>query len=370
MRVNFVDLSSQYKEGHCIVKIIDALREARFVGGVEEFENNFSNFIGTKYAVGLGSGLDALILGLRALGVGPGDDVIVPANTFIATAFAVTHLGANVVFADVNPKTYLLDIKEIKKVITPNTKVIIPVHLYGNVCDMDKIMEFSKINNIRVLEDCAQATGAEFDGVKAGAFGDIGIFSFYPTKNLGGCGQGGMLVTDDIDIASKVRSYGNVGRREGSWFIYDNLGYNSRLDTINAIFLNTYLNHLEDWNNKRIKYATLYNSSLDNKFVIKPKKANVLIDHVYHLYEIKLKDKKTRDALKTYLEKNNIGCGLHYPIPCHKQPIYRTYNDIVLPVVEELADTLLSLPMHPNLSEEEVKFVCEKINEFFKRNTS
>ncbi|MEA3497419.1 MAG: DegT/DnrJ/EryC1/StrS family aminotransferase [Campylobacterota bacterium] len=365
MDINFLDLKKQY-ETIDIDKLTDKIKQiisgGQFVGGsyLETFEKNFAKYNGTKHAVGVGSGTDALIFSLLGLGIGKGDEVLVPANTFIATAFAVSHVGATPVFVDVNPSTYLMD-KSIEKYITDNTKVIIPVHLYGNAVYMPDIMDLADKYKLLVIEDCAQAIGAEIEGVKVGKWGNAGAFSFYPAKNLGGLGQGGAVVTDNKKIANKVRSLGNVGRKEGSWFEYDVVGYNSRLDTINALFLNTCLEHIDDWNAKRKSVAEIYSKELAIVEGISLPKNNT--DHVYHLYEIKLNDKETRDDLKEYLMTQNIFSGLHYPLSCHKQEIY-SGSSVNLKVSEDLSDTLLSIPMHPFLTEDEIKQVCFVIKKF------
>lgn len=372
MKVNFVDLKSQCSDLLSITsdEIITALESGQFVGGnfLNDFENTFRNFHEIDHAIGVGSGTDALWLALLALGIGPGDEVLVPANTFIATAFAATHCGADVKFVDVDPETYVVTADILEKAISPKTKAIMPVHLYGQPCEMGEIMELASKHNLKVVEDCAQAIGAFVDIKKVGTFGDAGCFSFYPTKNLGGMAQGGAVITNSKEIAEKIRSIGNVGRTEGSWFDYSYVGMNSRLDSINALFLNNIIKYeyLMNWISDRVHNALFYNSLLEDCEEIKTPPA--IKDRrkipVFHLYEIKCKNKEIRDSLKEYLDEKEIGTGLHYPVPCHKQPIYNT--DDYLPVSEELADTLLSLPMHPYLSAGEIEYVCSCIKEFFK----
>lgn len=368
MNVNFINLETQYKDLN-LTELNNTIKSGQFVGGqiLKTFENRLAEYCGTKYAVGVGSGTDALWLSLLALGIDRGDEVIVPANTFIATAFAVTHTGADVVFVDVHRKTYNMDIASVARKVTNKTKAIIPVHLYGQTCDMKMLLDFAKQHGLYIIEDCAQALGASFEGKRVGGFGNMGCISFYPTKNLGGLGQGGAIVTNHPDIVKKVRSLGNVGRKHGSWYEYDKIGFNSRLDTINAWFLNYGLRYLDKNNKNRQCIANMYENELINLPVIQTPKILPNTEHVFHLYEILLSDKKTRDDLQIFLKSNNIFTGLHYPIPCHKQSIYRKkHENDDLFVAEMLADSLLSLPMHPNLTKVEVQCVCKYIKKFFK----
>jgi len=371
MKVNFVDLQLQYEKYLPTVadKIAGMLASGQFVGGnaLEEFEAVFQSFHNIPYAVGVGSGTDALWLSLKALGIGPGDEVIVPANTFIATAFAVTHCGADIKFVDVDPDTYVITPQIIKDNLTRRTRAVIPVHLYGQPCDMPNIMRIAKRYQLKIVEDCAQAIGGLVGNVKVGTFGHAGCFSFYPTKNLGGMAQGGAVITNSREIANTIRSIGNVGRLEGSWFDYGYVGMNSRLDSINACFLKYIIidNWLKEWTVDRIGHAMFYNSLLKDVKEVKtpPGPGNGYIP-VFHLYELKCENKDTRDTLKDYLAEHNIGTGLHYPIPCHKQLVYGLKD--TLPISEELSDTLISLPMHPNLTEEQITYVCDCIKDFFR----
>lgn len=370
--VNFLDLKKQYETidiETTMLNIREAIENGAFVGGthVDEFEKEFSNFCGTEYSAGVGSGTDALIFALAGLGVGPGDEVIVPANTFIATALAVSHVGATPVFVDVDPDTYLITNENILPALTDKTKAIMPVHLYGNVVDMPKIMNLAKEHDLYVVEDCAQAIGASYDGKHVGSFGDAGCFSFYPAKNLGGLGQGGALVTNNVKIVNKARCLGNVGRKEGSWYEYSDIGYNSRLDAINAIFLRENLKHINKWNSQRKFVAEIYATLLEKlSDKISVPSVDKSAKHVYHLYELRLKDKQTRDSLQTFLKEQGIYSALHYPVPCHKQEVYKELSTTTsLEVTEALADTLLSLPMHPFMTDLDVRKVCEAITVFF-----
>lgn len=369
MTVNFLDLKKQYNtldKDVLFKKIEDLISDGKFVGGdaLNSFEKNFARYNNADYAVGVGSGTDALIFALAGVGVGPGDEVIIPANTFIATALAVTHLGATPVFCDVNPLTFLMD-ASVENFITDKTKALIPVHLYGNPVNMDTIMTLAAKYQLKVIEDCAQAVGATFSGKHVGTFGNAGAFSFYPAKNLGGIGQGGMIITHDENIVDKARCLGNVGRKKGSWYEYDEVGYNSRLDAINAVFLNTCLEYIDLWNRKRRTVARWYASELDSTISVKTPYIDTNSVPVWHLYELQLRTKLDRDGLHKFLLDENINCALHYPIPCHKQKVYSEYNNLTLGVVESLAFTLLSLPMHPFMTKDEVIEVCNAIKEYF-----
>jgi dTDP-4-amino-4,6-dideoxygalactose transaminase len=366
MDVNFVDLPGQYRGIKQLVlqDVEKALDTGGFMGS-EDFEQKFAEYHGSKYCVGVGSGTDALLLALLAAGVEPGDEVIVPANTYIATAFAVSHAGAIPVFVDPDPETYTMGMAGLHDAITEYTRAIIPVHLYGYPADMHAVMAVADTYDLLVIEDCAQSAGAVFDGKGTGTFGDAGCYSFYPAKNLGGLGQGGAVVTDNEDLARVVRELGNVGRSSGSWFDYDHIGYNSRLDALNAKFLSHCLDKLDLWNESRRAAADIYDSQLmDIDDVITPPTTNGNTYPVFHLYELKCHDKKTRDDLKAFLGEKGIPTGLHYPKPCHLQSMYID-DGYECPISEELSDTLLSLPMHPKLMFGQIKFVCDSIKEFF-----
>ena len=362
MNVNFVDLKAQYG-GNNYMFLMNKIKSGQFMG-CEDFEKRFAEYHDSKYCVGVGSGTDALWLALLALGIGPGDEVIVPANTYIATAFAVSHTGATPVFADVDPWGYVMTRQFVDEVITTKTKAIIPVHLYGQPVHVDSMRGLG----VYIVEDCAQAAGAEIFGRKVGTEGHAGCFSFYPTKNLGGLGQGGAVITNEKKIARIIRELGNVGRSDDSWFDYSWVGFNSRLDSVNAEFLEVNLRYLNRWNAKRRAIAYQYEEELAPLGEVFTPAAPVgdTVKPVYHLYEIKLDNKRTRNYLMRHLNKNHIGTGLHYPVPCHKQPMYK-HMKASCPNVEEQAKTLLSLPMHPYLTPEEVTYVCDNIKEWFAR---
>jgi len=361
------DLHQQYKDicDEMSMTIGSLIFMGQFVGGeyLEQFEAQLAGYHNKRYCVGVGSGTDALWFSLLALGIGHGDEVIVPTNTFIATAFAVSHCGASVRFVDVDPKTYNMDMELVEEAINTRTRAIIPVHLYGQACNMTDLMSLAEDRNIHVVEDCAQAIGSMWDGKRVGSFGISGCFSFYPTKNLGGIGQGGAIVTDDKALAEKIRSLANMGRSSHTDFAYK--GYNSRLDTINALFLKRIMPRLQTWNHSRQSTAFLYDKNLEDLGAVKTPYVEDKATHVYHLYQIQCLNKNERDGLREYLDNNRISTGLYYPIPCHKQDIYRFEGGNYFPVSEELADTLLALPMHPHVTEAEIDYITDNINDYF-----
>ena len=333
-----------------------------YIEGVEDeaFEKAFAEYCGTKYCVGVGNGLDALMLALKALGIGEGDEVIVPSNTYIATALAVTYVGATPVFVEPDIRTFNIDPALIEAAITGRTKAIMPVHLYGQACDMDPIMAVAKKYGLKVVEDCAQAHGATYKGQKIGSFGDAAGFSFYPGKNLGALGDAGAVVTDDKELADKVRALGNYGSDYKYHHIY--LGNNSRLDELQAAFLAAKLPLLENMNAERRRVAKLYTEGINNPKVITPY-VNPDCVPVWHIYGIRCAE---RDALEKHLNDKGIGTNKHYPIPMHMQECYKDLNipQGALPVAEEISATELSIPMYYGMTDEEIQYVIDAINEF------
>ena len=333
-----------------------------YIEGVEDeaFEQAFADYCGTEYCVGVGNGLDALMLALKALDIGEGDEVIVPSNTYIATALAVTYVGATPVFVEPDIRTYNINHSLIEAAITEKTKAIIPVHLYGQVCEMDSILEIARKHNLRVVEDCAQAHGATYKGQKVGTFGDVAGFSFYPGKNLGALGDAGAVVTNNKDIADKIRALGNYGSDYKYHHIYK--GNNSRLDEMHAAFLNAKLPHLDKMNVERRRIASMYTSGINNPKIIKP---YVLPDciPVWHIYAIRCAE---RDALEKYLNEKGISTNKHYPIPIHLQKCYKDLNipEGSLSIAEEISYTELSIPLYYGMTDEEVKYVIDAINMF------
>jgi dTDP-4-amino-4,6-dideoxygalactose transaminase len=326
----------------------------------EAFEKAFAAYCGVDYCVGTGNGLDSLMLALKALGIGAGDEVIVPSNTFIATALAVTYVGATPVFVEPDIHTYNLDASRIEEKITKKTKAIMPVHLYGQACEMDAILEIAKCHKLFVVEDCAQAHGATYKGRRVGSFGDAAGFSFYPGKNLGALGDAGAAVTNRREIAEKVRALGNYGSDYKYHHIYQ--GNNSRLDEMQAAFLAAKLPHLDRMNEERRRIAERYRSEITNPNILLP---TVLADvqPVWHIFAIRCKE---RDRLETYLTKKGIGTNKHYPIPMHLQKCYTSlgYHKGDLPIAEEISATQLSLPMYYGMTEEQISYVIEALNQF------
>lgn len=333
-----------------------------YIGGVEDeaFEKAFAAYCDRKYCIGVGNGLDALMLALKALDIGEGDEVIVPSNTYIATALAVTYVGATPVFVEPDIRTFNMDPTRIEAAITPKTRAIMPVHLYGQPCDMDPIMEIAKKHGLRVVEDCAQAHGALYKGRKVGTFGDAAGFSFYPGKNLGALGDAGAVVTDNKELAEKIRALGNYGSDYKYHHIYK--GNNSRLDEVQAALLSAKLPHLERMNEARRTIARKFTEGIHNPRVITPYVPDGCTC-VWHIYGIRCAQ---RDALEQHLNAKGIGTNKHYPIPMHLQECYRDLNIPrgALPIAEEISQTQLSLPLYYGMTDEEIRYVIDAVNEF------
>ena len=326
----------------------------------EAFERAFAEYCGVKHCVGVGNGLDALMLSLKALGVGPGDEVIVPSNTYIATALAATYVGARVVFVEPELDTFNIDPSRIEAAVTSRTKAIMPVHLYGRACDMDPIMQIAHRHKLYVVEDCAQAHGATYKGRKVGAFGDAAGFSFYPGKNLGALGDAGAVVTDDPKLAERVRALGNYGSDYKYHHIYQ--GHNSRLDELQAAFLAAKLPRLDAMNAERRRIAARYLEGIDNPQVILPSVTQGYVP-VWHIFAVRC---QRRDALEKWLNDRGIGTNKHYPIPMHLQECYRElgFAEGDFPIAEEISRTELSLPMYFGMEEAQVEAVIQAVNEF------
>jgi len=369
VKVPFIDLKIQYKqiEHEVAPMITEAMANGAFIGGeqVSCFETEFAEFCNSSYCVGVNSGTDALRFALMAVGVGPGDEVITVPNTFIATTEAISQVGAKPVFVDVYPDTCNMDISKIQDKITESTKAVIPVHLYGQSANMDPILEIAKKNNIAVIEDACQAHGAKYKNRKAGSMSAVGCFSFYPGKNLGAFGEGGAIVTQDEDIAQKIRMIRDHGQRKK--YFHDLEGYNGRLDAIQAGVLRIKLKRLDDWNKARRQNAAYYNELLSEIPSVTLPTEDEFADSVYHLYVILIDD---RDELQKFLDSNGIATGLHYPLPLHLQKAYAHLGCKKgdFPVTENIADRLLSLPMFPELTREQIEYVVESIKEYENRS--
>ena len=334
-----------------------------FINGneVTAFENEWSKFLGCKHSVGVSNGLDALILSLKTLGIGPGDEVIVPSNTYVATALAVTHVGAKPIFVEPNIETYNIDPERIEAAISNKTKAIMPVHLYGQAAEMTAIMQIAERNGLFVVEDNAQAQGAEHKGQKTGTFGHCNGTSFYPGKNLGALGDAGAVTTNDEDLANKVRVLGNYGSQKK--YYNEVIGHNNRLDEMQAAFLRVKLKHLSDWTEQRRDIAAAYLRGLQGVGDLVLPITHPDSTHVFHLFVIRT---KRRDELAAYLKERGIGTLIHYPVPPHLQECYKDlgYERGDFPIAEEIADTALSLPIWPGMTHSEVKKVVNQVRFF------
>lgn len=363
--VPFVDLKAQYKSIETEVQsaIKKVLEKGDFILGEELrlFEEEFAAYCEAKYCLGVASGTEALWLALLALGIKEGDEIITAANTFIATALAITMAGAKPVLVDINPKTYNIETRLVEEKITEKTRAIIPVHLYGQPADMDEIISIAKKYNLFVLEDACQAHGALYKDKRCGSLGDAAAFSFYPAKNLGAYGDGGAVVTNSPEIAEKIKMLRDYGQKEK--YHHQIKGYNSRLDTLQAAILRVKLRKLEEWNKKRMEAAHHYNQLLKNEKIVLPKTTPDRT-HVFHLYVIRVKE---RDKIRKYLEQKGISTGIHYPIPIHLQPSFREIGYKVgdFPVTETYAKEILSLPIYPEIKPEQIVYTCNEIIKFF-----
>ena len=364
-RVNFLDVNSSYKAISTDLdeRLKELLSYGHYIGGsaVKEFEEEWSSYCGANYAVGVGNGLDALTLALRALGVGEGDEVIVPSNTYIATWLAVTNNGAKVVPVEPNPLTYTIDAASISKKIGDRTKVILPVHLYGSAAPMDEIVSIAKEHNLYVVEDAAQAHGSALRGRKVGSHGDIVAWSFYPTKNLGAFGDAGAITTNDERLAAKIRLMGNYGSAQK--YKNEMVGINSRLDSLQATVLSVKLKYLEDWNDRRITAANFYSHELKD-LPIKLPSRDSNIHHVFHQFVIEYSQ---RERLMRFLKAYGVQTLIHYPIPPFEQKAYMNYgwDKTDFPIASKMSRNMISLPIDPLMKVEDRVYVVEKIKEFF-----
>ncbi len=368
MNIPFLDLKAQFKqiEKDVVPAVKDAMANAAFIGGpqVSGFEEEFAEYCDSRFCVGVGSGTDALRFALMAAGVGHGDEVLTVPNTFIATTEAISQVGASPVFVDIREDTCNIDPDQIEALITTKTRAIIPVHLYGQIADMDAILAIAQKNNLVVIEDACQAHGALYQGKKAGSMGIAGCFSFYPGKNLGAFGEAGAVVTQDEELAKKMRMIRDHGQEKK--YHHQMEGFNGRLDAIQAAVLRIKLKHLPDWSEKRRQNAILYTELLNPiQGVITPTESQQG-KAVYHLYVIHVDD---RDGLQNFLMEKGIATGLHYPVPLHLQKAYQhlEYQEGAFPIAEKSAARLLSLPMFPELERGQIEYVVKNIEEYMSR---
>ena len=365
MRVPFATFEPMHQE---IRQELDAaykkvMDSSYFIQGEEckKFEEEFARYCNAEYCVGVATGLDAIYLILKAMEIGEGDEVIVPSNTFIATALAVSYTGATPVFVEPVIENFNINVNKIEEKITDRTKAIIAVHLQGRAADMDPICEIAHKHGLKVIEDAAQAHGARYKGRMVGSLSDAAAFSFYPGKNLGALGDGGCVVTNNKEIAEKVRALGNYGSDYKYHHIYQ--GTNSRLDEMQAAFLRVKLPHLDKWNEERRKIADRYLHEITNPKIKLPVATDKTFVHIYHVFVIRCDE---RDRLEKWLNENEIGTVKHYPVPMHMQPAYKSLNikEGELPIAEEISATVLSIPMYFGMTKDEINYVIEKINEF------
>jgi dTDP-4-amino-4,6-dideoxygalactose transaminase len=367
MKIPLVDLKAQYEgiKDEIDTAIQEVISTSAFIGGayVRTFEEAFADFCGTKHCIGVGNGTDALFIALKSLDIGTGDEVITVANSFIATAEAITLTGARVVFCDIDPNTYNINVQQIEAKITSRTKAIIPVHLYGQPADMDPMLALARRYGLKIIEDAAQAHGASYKGRRVGSLGDIACFSFYPGKNLGAYGDGGALVTDDDELALKLRMFANHGRVDK----YDHKieGINSRLDGIQAAILTVKLKYLEEWTESRRRLASLYNELLADSEIVTPRES-VDVRAVYHLYVVRVRN-SVRDTVCQALLRQGIGVGIHYPIAL---PNLQAYNHLsagerACPQATAASQEILSLPLYPELKGSEAQYVAETLRKSY-----
>ena len=374
MRIPLLNLQAQYTaiRDEIETAISSVLESSHFILGeeVSKLEEEVASFCGTRFAVGVASGTDALLLSLKAFGIGPGDEVITTPYTFFATASSVSRAGAKPVFIDIDPETYNLDTRKLEEYLKAQTssrlKAVIPVHLYGQCAEMDTVLELARTYNLKVIEDAAQAIGAEYKNRKTGSMGDAGAFSFFPSKNLGGYGDGGMVVTDAQETAERIKILRNQGGMQK--YFYSVIGYNSRLDSLQAAILRVKLKYLKEWNRLRREHALTYNRFFaDNNNIVTPytEPRNV---HIYNQYTLRV---KKRDELEKHLKLKGIGCALYYPLPLHLQECYKDlgYKEGDFPESEKASKETISIPVYPELTTEQQETVAGEIKEFYDKKT-
>jgi dTDP-4-amino-4,6-dideoxygalactose transaminase len=368
MKIPFLDLKLQYAKIKPEIDpaIQNVLDNCSFVLGktVSTFESNFAAAHSVKHCVGVSSGTDANHLSLWTLNIGPGDEVIIPANTFIATAWGATLCGAKPVFVDCHPESYNIDPMKVEAAITPRTKAIVAVHLYGQAADLDRLLQIARKHNVHLVEDAAQAHLAEFNGRRIGGFGESAAFSFYPGKNLGAYGEAGALLTDDDEIARRSRVFRDQGQAEK--YYHESFGHNYRMEAIQGAVLGVKLRYLNEWTERRRAVAKRYVELLSNIDQVRTPREMAYAKHVYHLFVICAHD---RDGLSKYLDEKGIGTGLHYPVPLHLQNAFKHlgYKRGNFPVTEKIADDLLSLPIYAEMTNEQIEYVAQSVRDFYSK---
>ena len=365
MKIPFVDLRAQYLsiKNEIDTTIQNVIDETAFIKGkyVKKFENEYANAYGVKHVISCANGTDAIYITLKALGIGPGDEVITVANTWISTAETISQTGAKPIFVDIHPDYYNLNQNLIEQKISPKTKAVIPVHLFGQPCNMSFIKDICESNNLYLIEDCAQSHFAEWEDQKVGTFGIAGTFSFFPGKNLGAYGDAGCIITNDDELAEKVRIFANHGALIKHEHKIE--GINSRLDGIQAAILSAKLPHILKWSANRLNIAKIYNNYLTSNGKVIPPKILPNVKHVFHLYVVRVDN---RNALQNFLKENGISTGIHYPTPLPFLDAYKYLNHSPkdFPVAYDYKDNILSLPIFPELNESQIQYVVEKIEEF------
>lgn len=366
MKISLLDLQVQYEKlkEEMDNAILEVVESGRYILGenVKTFEKEMAEFTGAKYAIGVANGTDALHLTLEAYGIEEGDEVITTPFTFFATAEVISQVGATPIFVDIDKDTYNIDVNKIEEKITDKTKAIMPVHIFGQPADMDKIMDIAEKHNLIVIEDACQAIGSSYKGKEIGSIGHAGCFSFFPTKNLGCYGDGGMIVTNDEEIAEKLRML----RFHGQKVKYYNeiLGYNSRLDEMQAAILRIKLRHLKDWNEKRRQHSYRYNELLKDT----PLKTPVELEDIYSVYHLYILQSEERENLLSHLKENGVSTGIYYPVPLHLQNVYKDlgYKEGDLPNAEYTSKRTFALPLYPEMTKEQQDYIVEKVKEFYK----
>ena len=365
MDIQLINIKDQYLslKNEIDAAVEEVMNSGAYINGfaVKNFEEDAAKYLQVKHAIGCNSGTDALQLLLMAWGIGKGDEVITTPFTFVATSEVISLLGAEPVFADIDENTFNLDVKKIEERITDRTKAIIPVHLYGQSVDMDPLMEIAKKHDIKILEDACQSFGTKYNGKRVSGIGDGAAISFYPTKNLGTHGDGGLVTTNDDETAEKVRLFASHG--QPSRYYQDVIGINSRLDAIQAAILNVKLNYIDGWNEARAKNAAYYSEKISGNEIVVPETAEYST-HIFHQYTLRVPN---RDDLSEHLQKHKVPHGVYYPVPLHLQKAYAGYGfyEGEFPVCEMMTKEVISLPMHSDLTEEQMNYITEKISDFY-----